>query len=58
MTGRKCNVNCAVYGCTSVRKKNPELSFHSFPKEGEKSILKMDLELKRFVIEDSYGRQS
>jgi hypothetical protein len=40
MAGRKCNVNCAVYGCTSVRKKNPELSFHSFPKEGEKVNIK------------------
>jgi hypothetical protein len=40
MAGRKCNVNCAVYGCTSVRKKNPELSFHSFPKKGEKVNIK------------------
>ena len=27
---------CSVFNCSSIRKKNPDLSFHLFPKEGEK----------------------
>mgnify|MGYP005985088185 FL=1 len=32
----KSNVNCCVYKCNSVNKKNPELSFHKFPPLGQK----------------------
>ena len=34
------NVNCCVYNCESVAKKNPELSFHRFPKAGVKVQIK------------------
>ncbi|KAJ3648057.1 hypothetical protein Zmor_019893 [Zophobas morio] len=28
--------SCSVFNCSSTRRKNPDLSFHIFPKEGEK----------------------
>ena len=30
----KSKIYCSVFGCTSERCKNPELSFHHFPKDG------------------------
>lgn len=32
----KSNVNCCVSGCNSVRSRNPDLTFHSFPTVGQK----------------------
>lgn len=32
----KSNDNCCVYNCSSTRKKNPDLSFHLFPRPGQK----------------------
>lgn len=37
-----CNTNCCVFGCKSIRKKNPNLTFHLFPKTGDKITINDD----------------